>query len=391
VPHLSNLYQKVGMFGMPDVAFFLGGDNGDKGPQVRGFGFLHDGSVDTLLRFHRAAVFQFPSDTVRQQVNAFMFAFDTTYAPIVGQQITLTSGNGATVGPRIDLFIQSAGDSFVLADQPGAHECDLIAKGVVGGEERGYVYDPSTQRFSSDRHNDATLTDQQLRQSIDTPSESLTYTCAPPGSGRRMGIDRDEDSFLDRDEIDAGSDPTDPNSIPGGGPTPTPMPTATPTPLPVCIFGPRSGCRTAGKSLLLVDTAAGKKKLTWKWLKGLEAVDASAFGDPTAATRYVLCIYMGGFPTEVVVPPGSPWDTAGSGFKYSDDGASQNGVQRVSLKPGAAGKSKILVKGRGAALPVPPSLGVPALVQLVNSDGECWEAAYNTVLKNTGDHFKTKF
>ena len=29
----------------------------DQGPQVRGFGFLHDGSVDTLFRFHGAAVF----------------------------------------------------------------------------------------------------------------------------------------------------------------------------------------------------------------------------------------------------------------------------------------------------------------------------------------------
>ncbi len=25
----------------------------------------------------------------------------------------------------------------------------------------------------------------------------LTYTCAPPGSGTRMGIDRDEDTVLD--------------------------------------------------------------------------------------------------------------------------------------------------------------------------------------------------
>ena len=39
------------------VAFFNPGDNGNKGDQVRGFGFLHDGSVDTLFRFHNAAVF----------------------------------------------------------------------------------------------------------------------------------------------------------------------------------------------------------------------------------------------------------------------------------------------------------------------------------------------
>jgi hypothetical protein len=33
----------------------------------------------------------------------------------------------------------------------------------------------------------------------------------------RIGVDRDEDGFFDRDEIDAGSDPADPSSIPGGG------------------------------------------------------------------------------------------------------------------------------------------------------------------------------
>ena len=51
VPHLRNLYQKVGKFGNPANPGFLGGDNGFKGDQVRGFGFLHDGSLDTVFRF----------------------------------------------------------------------------------------------------------------------------------------------------------------------------------------------------------------------------------------------------------------------------------------------------------------------------------------------------
>ncbi len=71
VPHLRNMYQKVGMFGVPQVPFLtaesvlgprLGGfDALDTrqfaGPQLKGFGFLHDGSIDTLHRFHGAAVF----------------------------------------------------------------------------------------------------------------------------------------------------------------------------------------------------------------------------------------------------------------------------------------------------------------------------------------------
>ncbi|MBX7197142.1 MAG: hypothetical protein K1X94_34150, partial [Sandaracinaceae bacterium] len=36
---------------------------------------------------------------------------------------------------------------------------------------------------------------------------SITYTCAPPGSGVRMAIERDEDGALDGDERDAATDP----------------------------------------------------------------------------------------------------------------------------------------------------------------------------------------
>jgi hypothetical protein len=62
IPHLRNMYQKVGKFGMPRAPLFLpesftGADNAFMGDQVRGFGFLHDGSVDTLNRFHSTVLF----------------------------------------------------------------------------------------------------------------------------------------------------------------------------------------------------------------------------------------------------------------------------------------------------------------------------------------------
>ena len=43
---------------------------------------------------------------------------------------------------------------------------------------------------------------------------TLTFTAAPPGSGRRMGIDRDEDGYPDGDERSSGTDPADPSSHP---------------------------------------------------------------------------------------------------------------------------------------------------------------------------------
>ena len=214
VAHLRNMYQKVGMFGMINVPFFNGGDNGHKGDQVRGFGFLHDGSVDTLFRFHQATVFNqgginpngIPTnasgDVIRRNLEAFMMEFDSNLAPIVGQQITRTDSNGATVDGRIDLLVARA----------DAGECDLVANGPVGGETRGYRYAGGV--FFPDRTSEATLALAALKGAVDTAGERLTFTCAPPGSGQRIGIDRDEDGHLDRDELDAGSDPADPSNIP---------------------------------------------------------------------------------------------------------------------------------------------------------------------------------
>jgi hypothetical protein len=75
IPHLRNLYQKTGRFGASPDGFFLpesvlgarrGGffaeDTEFTGPQVRGFGFFHDGVADTLHRFHGATAFVRSSD-----------------------------------------------------------------------------------------------------------------------------------------------------------------------------------------------------------------------------------------------------------------------------------------------------------------------------------------
>ena len=215
IPHLRNAYQKVGMFGMPKVAFFRDGDAASLGRQVRGFGFLHDGSVDTLFRFHGANVFGV-NDTERAELEQFVLAFDSNLAPIVGQQITLTSTNAATVGGRINLLIARA----------AAGECEVVVKGNLGGQQRGWVRQASGT-FRSDRVTEPLLSDASLRAQAAVAGQERTYTCVPPGSGQRVGVDRDEDGFFDRDELDAGSDPADAASIPGGGPTTTSITTTT--------------------------------------------------------------------------------------------------------------------------------------------------------------------
>ncbi len=217
IPHLRNMYQKVGMFGMGAAPFFNPGDNGFKGDQIRGFGFLHDGSVDTLFRFHNATVFNqsginatgipagAPGDPMRRNIDAFMMAFDSNLMPIVGQQITRTSTNGATVDGRITLLESQADD--------GA--CDLVAKARIGGEETGWLY-VGDGTFEPSRTTEAEVSDAAIRALANTPGQEVTFTCVPPGSGLRIGVDRDGDGYGDGDELDNASDPSDANSVPSG-------------------------------------------------------------------------------------------------------------------------------------------------------------------------------
>ena len=58
------------------------------------------------------------------------------------------------------------------------------------------------------------MPDALLRQVSLLFQREVTYTCTPPGSGMRMGIDRDGDGHRDGDEAEAGSNPADPASTP---------------------------------------------------------------------------------------------------------------------------------------------------------------------------------
>lgn len=207
IPHLRNMYTKVGMFGMPNVPFNLPGDNAFKGDQIRGFGFLHDGSTDTLFRFFTADVFNlnnnnpvpflgnvgFQNNTQRQNMELFMLAFDADLAPITGQQVTRTPGNAATTDPRVDLIHARSSVAFtskVLG--AGATENDVVVTATVGGVKKGWVKDVTTGANYQPDDGGPNVTLAALK----ALSGEVTFTAVPPGSGRRIGIDRDLDGDL---------------------------------------------------------------------------------------------------------------------------------------------------------------------------------------------------
>jgi DNA-binding beta-propeller fold protein YncE len=191
VPHLRNLYQKIGFFGSPGLGQHP--DPGPVGPQIRGFGFFNDGSVDTIETFLTIGGFGFPAGAEgaiqRRKVASYLLAFDSNMSPIVGQQVTRTTDNAASAQLRIALLIARAEQG----------ECDLIAKGHLGNKELGFLYIGAGQ-WRWNRVNAQQTTDPLLYPPFGQAGKPLTYTCTPPGAGRRMGIDRDLDGILDGDE-----------------------------------------------------------------------------------------------------------------------------------------------------------------------------------------------
>jgi DNA-binding beta-propeller fold protein YncE len=229
VPHLRNQYQKVGMFGSSPDANMVGTvlhqlnpafpELNPALPAVRGFGFQHDGALGTLEHFFTGQVFiQVPQGipaqlngvdvpanpfgiplftfasngaptgldmsgfTLRRAIVSFVLAFDSNMKAIVGQQVTLTAANGAAVQARIAL----------LEARAAAGDCDLVVKGFAQGREKGYVYSGGVFVSSN-----GSLSEAQLKALVGPTTDALTFTAVPPGSGWRIGLDRNGDGLAD--------------------------------------------------------------------------------------------------------------------------------------------------------------------------------------------------
>lgn len=195
VPQLRNLYEKTRF-------------DDEAAVNVRGFGFTHDGAVDDLLTFLDFPAFTFPNVQSKRDVVAFLLAFDTGTPAALGAQWTARGVSDAHGEQRL----------ATLTQQADLARIDLVAKGTDDlGQARGWVYE-GAGIWSSDRADEASTSTVALL-ALAGPGTEITFTAVWESEGVRLGIDRDEDGYLDRDEIDADSDPGNPLSVPGGGPT----------------------------------------------------------------------------------------------------------------------------------------------------------------------------
>jgi YVTN family beta-propeller protein len=178
VPQLRAIYQKMHF---SNVA----GTN-----TIGGFGITHDGTDPTLQVFLSRPVFVNirSNTTIKNNLAAFVQCFDTGTAPAVGYSRTITLANLNT----------SANDWSLLESQAHLTNIDLVVKGTLNGVRHGWVFQPLSGSYQPDTTRMLSMTRSQLSTNLQA-MDAITIMGVPPGSGVRMGIDRDMDGVLDAD------------------------------------------------------------------------------------------------------------------------------------------------------------------------------------------------
>jgi DNA-binding beta-propeller fold protein YncE len=179
VPHLRNAYQKLQFKG------------GAPAVSLSGFGLVHDGQAPDIFTFLSQPVFgTFQNDTTRKRnLAAFVQCFDTGTAPSVGYTRTMTAATLAG----------ASADWTVLEAQATAGSSDLVVKLHDANGRRGFVYRTATNDYLPDRAALAPVTRAAIEALI-TSGATATVMGVPPGSGQRLGVDRDEDAVRDGDK-----------------------------------------------------------------------------------------------------------------------------------------------------------------------------------------------
>jgi YVTN family beta-propeller protein len=180
VPQLRAIYQKMNFNNAP-------GTN-----SIGGFGLVHDGTDPSLQVFLSRPVFNLINNntTIKNNLAAFVQCFDTGTAPAVGYTRTLTAANVTS--------LSISNDWNLLQNQAVSSNIDLIVTGTIDGALHGFVYQPGANNYRADSTNMPAMTRSQLTAKVQAGG-TLTIMGVPPGSGVRMGIDRDEDGVLNAD------------------------------------------------------------------------------------------------------------------------------------------------------------------------------------------------
>jgi hypothetical protein len=139
-------------------------------------------------------------------------------------------------------------------------------------------------------------------------------------------------------------------------------------------------------------------RVTWKWIKGATTT-LDDLGNPLASTGYFACLYDGASARLMAlrIPAGGTcgtrpcWKAKGTkGFTYSNRDGTPDGVRKLSLAAGVAGKAKMALSAKGSDIPLPllGSFALPLRMQL-QGNGLCWEAVFSTPQESSAERFRS--
>jgi cysteine-rich repeat protein len=188
----------------------------------------------------------------------------------------------------------------------------------------------------------------------------------------------------------------------GGGPLPCEPCGECHSAIGCFVDAPSSNCGqstiTDGSQITIARPRRGSDRFTWSLRSG-PATAKSAFGNPLETSGYALCASLPGGKLVLrgVAPAGgcgrrrSCWRSTRAGFEYVNPSA-PDGLARLSLRAGGAGRARWSAGGAHAILLEPLPLAQELYVELRRLDdpATCWSATLPKVTKNSSRKYRAK-
>ena len=189
---------------------------------LSGFGYFHDGSVDSLERYVSEDMFEIESEQEVSDLVAFLLCFSGSDSTAVerrgwnGTFVTRTTSRETHAGVGTQRTIRSEHEIEVeveiehtlsLTSVAVKREVELVAHSSIEGVPTGWFFNADrTAELSPDRTDRQRFLPAKAKEAPRTLAQFLdgdtpvTFTLVPKGTGRRLSIDRDGDTLLDGDE-----------------------------------------------------------------------------------------------------------------------------------------------------------------------------------------------
>jgi YVTN family beta-propeller protein len=182
---------------------------------LTGFGAAHDGAstgvrgfLDLPDAFFGLPVFAGFSAAEKDNVTTFVKQWDSGLSPLVGLQQRATAANQAQFDAWLDLAEAQAQLATPWVSVVGRKH-SLVGAAVTG---LSFELDSGSGTWRYLQDDGTWISRAQLTALVLGAQSEIVYTAVLPGTGHRLGVDRDEDGLLDGQELALGTNAAAPDT-----------------------------------------------------------------------------------------------------------------------------------------------------------------------------------